>query len=57
MPDTETNMCATRMVTAPDGTDIPVPVGGVGLADGSVIIRDDAQVQTPSGTTGRTTWW
>jgi hypothetical protein len=37
--------CRTRMVTAPDGTEIPVPAGGLGLADGLVLIRDDADVQ------------
>jgi hypothetical protein len=42
----EPNTCDVRVVTAPDGVSIPVPVGGVGLADGSmVIINDDAEVQ------------
>jgi hypothetical protein len=33
------------MVAAPDGTDIPVPSGGVGLSSGLVDIRSDAEVQ------------
>jgi hypothetical protein len=42
----ETNACSVRVVTAPDGTQIPVPAGGVGLPDGSMaIIRNDADVQ------------
>jgi|SRR5215469_8339067 len=42
----ETNTCAVRLVDAPDGTEIPVPAGGVGLADGSMVtIRNDADVQ------------
>jgi hypothetical protein len=46
VPNDDANTCSTRLVTAPDGTDIPVPVGGLGLADGSsVTIRDDASVQ------------
>jgi hypothetical protein len=39
------NACRVRIVSAPDGTDIPVPAGGLGLASGLVEIRDDAQVQ------------
>ncbi len=42
----DTNVCDVRTVSAPDGTDIPVPSGGVGLGDGStLIVRPDAQVQ------------
>jgi hypothetical protein len=37
--------CSTRTVTAPDGAAIPVPVGGLGLPDGTfVVISPDAQV-------------
>ncbi len=39
------NVCAMRMVAAQDGTGIPVPSGGLGLASGMVTIRNDAQVQ------------
>src|SRR5215831_5268263 len=40
------NTCRVRMVSAPDGTDIPVPAGGLGLPSGqAVVIRDDAEVQ------------
>ena len=39
------NVCAMRMVAAPDGTDIPVPSGGLGLSSGLVDIRNDAEVQ------------
>ena len=39
--------CGVRTVTASDGTDLPVPVGGLGLPDGgSVDIAEGAQVQT-----------
>jgi len=42
----ETVACSVRMVTAPDGVDIPVPSGGVGLASGQMVdIREDAEVQ------------
>lgn len=44
MSNTEEVACRIRLVTAPDGVDIPVPSGGVGLASGMVEIRDDAQV-------------
>ena len=44
MGDDEEVACRVRVVTAPDGVDIPVPVGGIGLATGTVIIRDDADV-------------
>jgi hypothetical protein len=36
--------CCVRTVTAPDGIEIPVPAGGLGLASGMVDIRDDADV-------------
>ena len=45
----DTNACGVRLVAAPDGTQIPVPTGGVGLPDGSVAtIRDNADVQISS---------
>ena len=45
--------CRVRVVVAPDGTEIPVPVGGLGLASGAVVIRDDAEVQVhPRGDNG-----
>ena len=45
MPD-DTNRGDVRTVSAPDGTDIPVPSGGLGLGDGSTLdVRPDAQVQ------------
>jgi hypothetical protein len=38
--------CGVRNVTAPDGTEIPVPVGGLGLEGGELVTtRNDAQVQ------------
>jgi hypothetical protein len=37
--------CRVRVVVAADGTEIPVPVGGLGLASGAVDIRGDADVQ------------
>jgi hypothetical protein len=37
--------CGVRIVPSPDGTDIPVPTGGLGLASGPVILREDAAVQ------------
>jgi hypothetical protein len=44
MPNPTT--CDVRSVTAPDGTLIPVPVGGLGLPDGtSVEIDSGAEVQ------------
>ena len=44
MPDPTT--CSVRTVTAPDGVDIPVPEGGLGLPDGSsVTIAADATFQ------------
>jgi hypothetical protein len=45
MAGEDTLVCGVRTVTAPDGVEIPVPVGGVGLASGMVEIRDDAQTQ------------
>ena len=44
--------CRSRTVTAPDGTDIPVPAGGLGLASGMVEIRDDADVQVQVSANG-----
>jgi hypothetical protein len=38
-------VCGVRQVAAPDGTMIPVPVGGLGLSDGAVDIGEDAEVQ------------
>jgi hypothetical protein len=38
-------VCGVRQVAAPDGTMIPVPVGGLGLSDGAVDISEDAEVQ------------
>lgn len=50
---TDSITCGTRLVGAPDGVEIPVPVGGLGLADGtSVIIREDADVQIAVSETG-----
>jgi hypothetical protein len=41
------------MVSAPDGRNIPVPVGGIGLYDGSnATIRDDADMQISINETG-----
>ncbi len=37
--------CRVRIVTAPDGVEIPVPAGGIGLGGPEVEIRDDAQIQ------------
>jgi hypothetical protein len=37
--------CRVCVVNAPDGTEIPVPAGGIGLCDGDITIRDDAPVQ------------
>jgi hypothetical protein len=45
MGDEEENACRVRMVDAPDGVQIPVPAGGLGLGSGLVNIRDDAEVQ------------
>src|SRR5437667_12417593 len=46
MPDDDENACRVRTIAAPDGVDIPVPAGGLGLNSGElVIIRDDADVQ------------
>lgn len=39
------NVCGIRLVPAPDGAQIPVPVGGLGLASGTVEIREDVQIQ------------
>ena len=44
MGDNEEVACRVRVVTAPDGVDIPVPAGGIGLSTGMVTIRDDADV-------------
>jgi hypothetical protein len=44
--------CRVRVVVAPDGTEIPVPVGGLGLASGAVDIRDDAEVQVQRNDNG-----
>ncbi|MBS0243965.1 MAG: hypothetical protein JSS20_17465 [Proteobacteria bacterium] len=41
-------VCAARMVAAPDGTALPVPSGGIGgiaTPGGEGYIRDDAEVQ------------
>ncbi len=46
------NVCGVRLVTAPDGMQIPVPVGGLGLADGGVEIREDAEVQVHRSQSG-----
>lgn len=45
MAEDEEVACRVRMVVATDGTEIPVPVGGLGLASGAVLIRGDADVQ------------
>jgi hypothetical protein len=44
--------CRVRVVVARDGTEIPVPVGGLGLASGAVDIRDDADVQVQRNDNG-----
>jgi hypothetical protein len=44
--------CGVRTVTAPDGTQIPVPVGGLGLPSGAVIVSEDAEVQIAPTSTG-----
>jgi hypothetical protein len=42
----EENACRVRLVAAPDGTEIPVPAGGLGLPSGqTAVIKDDAEVQ------------
>ena len=47
------NVCSARIVQSPDGQDVPVPSGGIGLDTGDlVIIRDDADVQVSSGEEG-----
>jgi hypothetical protein len=52
MADT-TNMCGVRTVQSPDGADIPIPVGGVGLASGEEIdVHADAPVSISSGGEG-----
>ena len=42
------NTCHVCIVSAPDGTQIPVPAGVLGLPSGAVEIRDDAEVQIHS---------
>jgi hypothetical protein len=50
------NTCRVRLVAAPDGTNIPVPAGGVGgvtLQNGQIAeIRDDAEVQISVSSAG-----
>ena len=46
-----TNVCGVRTVQSPDGIDVPVPTGGVGLASGeTIVINDGADVQVSSKT-------
>ena len=45
MSDDDNQTCRVRIMEAPDGTEIPVPAGGIGLSGGMAEIRDDAQVQ------------
>jgi hypothetical protein len=47
--DANTNVCGVRTVQSPDGFDVPVPSGGVGLPSGETIdVRGDADVQVSS---------
>ena len=49
MSDSSTNVCGVRTVQSPDGFDVPVPSGAVGLGSGeTVMVRDDADVQVSS---------
>lgn len=49
MNDANSNICGVRTVQSPDGFDVPVPSGGVGLAGGETIdVREDAEVQVSS---------
>ncbi|EEA01125.1 hypothetical protein BH160DRAFT_3559 [Burkholderia sp. H160] len=49
MSDSSSNVCGVRTVQSPDGFDVPVPSGAVGLGTGeTVTIRDDADVQVSS---------
>jgi hypothetical protein len=48
-----TNVCSARIVQSPDGQDVPVPSGGIGLDTGvTIIVRDDADVQVSSTSDG-----
>jgi hypothetical protein len=41
----EENACRVRFVAAPDGRQIPIPAGGLGLPGGELaVVRDDAEV-------------
>jgi hypothetical protein len=45
MSNDDVNVCGVRNVAAPDGVNIPVPSGGVGLASGEIItVRPDVSV-------------
>jgi hypothetical protein len=45
MSDDDVNVCGVRNVAAPDGVNILVPSGGVGLASGELVtVRSDASV-------------
>jgi hypothetical protein len=47
------NTCRVRVVESSDGASIPVPAGGIGLANGTIVdIRDDAEVQISKGDSG-----
>ncbi|WP_368622182.1 hypothetical protein [Paraburkholderia sp. BR13444] len=49
MSDSSSNVCGVRTVQSPDGFDVPVPSGAVGLNTGeTVTIHDDAEVQVSS---------
>ncbi len=51
MSSAEANVCGVRTVQSPDGSDVPVPTGGVGLPGGeTVVVKDDADVQVSSNT-------
>jgi hypothetical protein len=45
----EENACRVRAVSAPDGREIPIPAGGVGIGRETINISDSAQVQITPG--------
>jgi hypothetical protein len=49
MDGASSNICGVRTVQSPDGFDVPVPSGDVGLPSGETIdVRHDADVQVSS---------